>query len=253
MFANERQNSIYEMLQKDGAVNTSTLVEHFGVSLETIRRDLLHMEERKMLKRVHGGAVQFKEMKPFYSLKRRNQENSEQKRELSYTAAEFVSEGDYIGVDSGSTATIFAEVLKEKFSRLTIVTYSSDVFEILRDHADFSVILCGGHYLKEENAFCGPIAVATLNNLHMQKAFVCPTAISMRFGICDHQKDLLPLQQCMLRNADDVYILSDNSKFEGRAILKLDDMRSDYYYVTDSALGDELKKIYDENNIKIYF
>lgn len=57
MFARERQEKIYEQLQKSGAVTTSGLVNVFHVSIETIRRDLLAMELQGRLSRVHGGAV----------------------------------------------------------------------------------------------------------------------------------------------------------------------------------------------------
>lgn len=52
-------------------------------------------------------------------------------------------------------------------------------------------------------------------------------------------------------SADNIFILADSSKFEKKAILKLDDMKNEYIYVTDSSLHDELKKLYKENNIKI--
>ena len=57
MFAQERQDKIYEMLQKDGAVTAAKLMALFGVSIETVRRDLLVLEQSGKLLRVHGGAV----------------------------------------------------------------------------------------------------------------------------------------------------------------------------------------------------
>ena len=63
MFAKERQDKIYELLQNNGAVMTSQLVKSFEVSIETIRRDLLLMEENGQLTRVHGGAVLKSDMK----------------------------------------------------------------------------------------------------------------------------------------------------------------------------------------------
>lgn len=251
MFANERQNEIYRMILRDGAVTTTKLVELFCVSVETIRRDLLFMEHSRKLKRVHGGAVVLGEMKNFPTLELRNLEMNEEKRELTVVAAECVNEGDHIGIDSGSTAIFFAEALKEKFSSLTVITYSSDVFEILRNHADFKVILCGGNYVKEENAFCGPLTLAMIELLHIKKMFLCPSAVSMKYGICDYQQDLFMLQKAMLKISDEIYVMADSSKFEGRALLKIDDMRSDYFYITDGKLSNELKEIYSENNIKI--
>ena len=57
MFAKERQQKIYLMLKEKNAVTTSDLGERFGVSIETVRRDLLEMEQNGLLIRVHGGAV----------------------------------------------------------------------------------------------------------------------------------------------------------------------------------------------------
>ena len=68
IFAEHRQRLIYEQIQNLGAVTTAKLVDAFGVSLETIRRDLLVLEKNGMLKRVHGGAVKISDMKQFASL-----------------------------------------------------------------------------------------------------------------------------------------------------------------------------------------
>ena len=125
MLAKERQEKILELLQRNGAVTTSHLVDLFQVSIETVRRDLLSMEQQGRLSRVHGGAVAKQNMKPFYELEKRNTEYSGEKLALSRKAAEFVSEGDVIGIDVGSTANFFADALKERFSRLTVITYFS--------------------------------------------------------------------------------------------------------------------------------
>jgi len=116
MFAKNRQDKIYEHIQKFGAATTADLVKEYSVSVETIRRDLLFMEEQGLLKRVHGGAVANSDMKKFYNLQERNKEFSDEKRNLSLNAAGFVKEGDIIFLDQGSTAISFAQILKEKFS-----------------------------------------------------------------------------------------------------------------------------------------
>ena len=252
MFANERQDKIYDMIQNNGAVTTAKLVDFFGVSIETIRRDLLAMEQNGRLTRVHGGAVAKSGMKPFKELKERNKEFGKQKYELSLKAAEFISNGDIIGIDSGSTAISFAKVLKERFSKLTVVTHSMDVFEMLSDHKDFSVILCGGYYLREENAFYGELTLDMLNSLHIQKTFIFPSAVSFECGIYDYQKDLYQIQKQLVKSSDEIYILADSSKFEKTALLKLDNMKPEYIYITDNSLQDEIVKLYKENDIQIY-
>ena len=152
LFAKERHDKIYDMVCKNGAVSTSDLVKLFGVSIETVRRDLLEMENKGLLARVHGGAVKVGEMPPFYDLAKRHQSRSAEKTALAQIAITEVNEGDFIAVDSGSTAIHFTEALRDHFTNLTVVTYSLDVLEILRDHKSIQTILCGGHYLHQENS-----------------------------------------------------------------------------------------------------
>ncbi len=252
MFADERQGIIYKHIKKYGAVTTASLMDEFQVSIETIRRDLLVMEKRGVLKRVHGGAVEISGMKHFFDLEDRNKEFIKEKRELSINAAAFVEENDIIFIDSGSTAIHFSEVLKERFSKLTIITHSLDVFNSLCDYKDFEVILCGGHFDKKEKAFYGSLVLDTLSKIHVQKAFISPSAVSIKYGICDYQEEFYQVQKKMLQCMNDVYVLADSDKFEKKALLKLDDMKKEYHYITDSNLSDELERLYKENEIQIY-
>ena len=57
MFAVERQNIICKKIEDKGSVSISELIELFGVSVETIRRDLLELERQGKLRRIHGGAM----------------------------------------------------------------------------------------------------------------------------------------------------------------------------------------------------
>ncbi len=252
MFANERQNRIFEIIKTKGAVTTNELIQIFGVSIETVRRDLLSMEKDGKLNRVHGGAVAKSEMKPFLDLSSRNKEYEKEKSALSIKATEFIREGDIIALDTGSTAIIFASVLKEYFSNLTIVTHSLDVFNILAHHKNFSVILTGGHFLKEENAFYGSLAIKTIENLNIQKSFIFPSAVSLRGGVCDYEKNLIGVQEYMLKSADEVYILADSSKFEKKALLKVSDTSQNFIYVTDNGISNEILDLYKDNGLSIY-
>lgn len=80
MFAQERHNEIYDAVQKSGAVTTSGLVSRFGVSVETIRKDLLFLEKKGLLTRVHGGAVVRTDLKPFSALPQRRKDYNVQKK-----------------------------------------------------------------------------------------------------------------------------------------------------------------------------
>lgn len=252
MFAKERQDKIYSLVSKNGAVETAALVKTFNVSIETVRRDLLFMENQKLLKRVHGGAVKLGDMRSFPSLEMRNHSNTEEKTSLARKAVTFISDGDFIAIDCGSTANCFAEVLKDSTLELTVLTHSMTVFDILSKNKYFNVILIGGQFMAKENAFYGTLALNMLDSVHVKKSFIFPSAISLEFGICDFQPDLYAIQKKMIEIGDEIFVLADSSKFEERALLKIEDMKSEFTYITDSALPDALKNLYSDNGITIY-
>ncbi len=252
MLAENRQKWIADRLSAHDSVTTAELVRELSVSAETIRRDLLEMEELNLLRRVHGGAVRASAMKPFDHLEHRSHQNVDKKQALSRAAAALVRDDDFIGIDMGSTAIYFARALKETCSRLTVITHALDVFDILRGYKNFNVILCGGHYMPRENSFYGPLTLDMLDRMHLGKAFIFPSAVSMEAGITDHQQDFYLIQKKMTEISDSIYILADSSKFGKKALLKLCDMRQDYTYVTDSAIDDTEFRLLSENNFVVH-
>lgn len=251
MFADERQKIIYEIIKSDGAVTIARLVSDFQVSAETARRDLLALERAGLLRRVHGGAVSKGEIMPRMSLEERNRSFSEEKVQIAKAAADLVEEGDIIGIDAGSTAIPFAKELSRRFSSLTVVTYSRDVFDILSENKGITVILTGGEYNGEERYFGGPIAINSLDALYMKKAFIIPVAVSLEYGISWFSKDFSLLSSKLVERSDKVIVLADSSKFEKCALYKRSETKSGYTYVTDGDLSEAIKSLYSENGIEI--
>lgn len=247
MLAEERHNSIILMIKNNGAVSTDELVSVFSVSDETIRRDLIKLEKSGLCTRVHGGAVRNSEFVQPSMISYRIGKNENLKIELAKKAMKFVNENDIVGIDSGSTTVAFAEMLKENFEHLTIITYSLSVFEILKNK--FKIILCGGLFDEGENAFYGNVAVSQMSELHTQKLFLAPSAISVKSGIRDYNEDLILVQKAMYDNSDKVFILADSTKFEKSALYKIDDISSRVTIITDNKLSVDIRGIYSDNNI----
>ena len=252
MLANERQSRIYDLIRQNGSVETTKLAELFGVSIETVRKDLVALEKQSAILKIHGGAVAKSQFKQKQKLLIRCEENNDRKKELALKAMEFICEGDIIGVDEGSTAIIFAKALKERFSRLTVVTYSLDVLNILRECDGFELVLCGGTYMKEERSFYGKQTLDALGNMHVQKAFIFPTAISLEFGICGYNDNILQVQDGLIKSANEVYMLADSDKFEKTALQKLRDNDEKFNYITDNMINKEIRKKFKDNNLKLF-
>lgn len=251
MFASERQEEIAQLVSERSAVRINELVSRFGVSAETIRRDLLELERVHRLRRVHGGALRIPCSVEYLSRSERGGKNQARKAELAEYAAGLIRENDTIMVDSGSTAVEFARMLVRRFEKLTVITNSLEVFELVRARESYSLYLCSGFFLPGENAFYGPWTLDFLGQLHAATAFLFPSAISMQYGAMDYDRDLYGVQQKMMERADRTVFLADSDKFEKTALLKLADLREDSLLVTDSGLEEEIFQLYQENRIRV--
>lgn len=251
MFAKERHIEILSLLRSEGAVSVSDLTGRFCVCIETVRRDLLQLEQQGLLQRVHGGAVLPGAMAHLSQLEQRMEENKPGKQELSQTAASLVAQGDVIYIDSGATSRYFAQALKASGKKLTVVTHSQDVFELLQDAPGIGLILCGGQYMHAERAFYGHFTIQMLQQLHMDKAFLIPSAISLQGGACDFIPELLSVQKQAIAQCDRLYLLADSEKFERRGLYRLCELDRQYTVITDSGLSPLLRQAYLEQGLEI--
>lgn len=251
MFADERYKEIRRILNERGSVTVSELMERFHVSIETVRRDLMAMEQQRELKRVHGGAVRLTQMRQFKQVSLRKQENFQEKNELSMAGIQLVREGDIISIDYGSTAILFARALKGRFRKLTVVTHSLDVFYELEQETEYKRILAGGEYLDSESAFYGELATQFMEGLHVEKAFVFPSAVSLEGGVQDFITELVPVQKSFIRHADKIFVMADSSKIEKMALMKICDLDMCDAVITDGGLDEGIRERYLQANVRI--
>ena len=252
MLASQRHNEIHLLLKRNGAVTIAGLMETFGISMETARRDLAAMEKAGLLTRVHGGALPLDTAHLYHPLKDRMHYQQPQKQAIARTAADFVNEGDYIAISAGSTALAFAQELRKRFRRLTVVTFGLNVFNALRDLPDYTIFMAGGTYYPPEGAFVGSATAAFISGMYVQKSFIFPSVLSLENGITSHTAPA-PQLQGLIRQCDQLYVLADSTKFEKNSVYHVSPMRQDFIYITDQGLPEELRKLYAENQLNFIY
>ena len=251
MLAIERQNAIRNLVRETGSVTLSELVAMFGVSSETIRKDLLTLEKTGILSRTHGGAISTAKKGIFIPLKERKTDHLPEKQELCGYAIRHIRNGDTIAIDEGSTATELAKQIVCTFSKLTIATHSLEVFEILAQNPGFDLILFGGTFDREEMAFYGRQTLAAVGQHHFDKCFLFPSGVSLQYGLMDYLSDFLDVQDAYIAHSTQTYILAYSDRFEKPARVKLRDVDPGFIYITDSRLPPEIVARYEQHHIKI--
>ena len=144
MFAEERQQEMVKLLYESGAIKVNQLSKLFGVTEETIRRDLEKLEFENKLRRTHGGAITIDEKNdddiPF---KKRKVLMAKEKRSIANEAVKLIEEQDVIFLDAGSTALYLAKALPN--ISIKVLTNSLLVAFELNKKNNIQVILTGGN------------------------------------------------------------------------------------------------------------
>jgi DeoR/GlpR family transcriptional regulator of sugar metabolism len=138
-----RHNEIVQRLRAAGSVSVGELAEIFGVSHETVRRDLKLLADQGHLDVVHGGASRRGMMEP--PISERGEENPQGKAAIARTAARMVDNESTVLIDSGTTSAALALELVGR-PGLTICTNSlNHALTLCRVHG--RMILTGRAYL----------------------------------------------------------------------------------------------------------
>ena len=219
--AQGRRSEIVQKLREDSSVSVSELSRFFGVSEVTIRKDLKILKERKLLVRVHGGAI----MGAGSTLDEREERNfnfkrlvnSREKEAIGRAAAAHIKNGDTILVDSGTTALEVVRNL-ERFQDLTIITNSLHAMTEALKYKRFKVILLGGTVRESSYSMVGPLAESNLKLFYCDKLFLGVDSFSVDAGLSTPNVEEASTNQVMITRAREVIAMFDSSKLNKRAL-----------------------------------
>lgn len=240
MIAPQRRNKIKELLLAEGSVKVADLAKAFNVSEETIRRDLMQLEQEGILEKNYGGAVLAVEWQQAMAIvppvQQRKFQYYEEKDAIAKAAAALVEEGTNVILDSGSTTWCVARHLKN-VSNLTIVTNGIDIAEECSANEDRSIFLLGGKLNRKSMCLVGPQAENELQKYDAHYAFLGTSGISLRKGFTSSDLYESQVKRAMIKAAQRVVVVADHSKFVKHAFVSFAAFR-DVDQVITSELAD---------------
>jgi DeoR family fructose operon transcriptional repressor len=249
MFAEERKSKIIERLNKYGKVKVCDLSQRYEVSEVTIRRDLQELEEDKLIKRVHGGAVLNDNTKFEPTFSEKIDKFYDEKESVGRLAASMIVDGDTVALDAGTTTLSIARYIVAK--NITVLTNSVDIAYELAKKQDVEVIVTGGTLRWETRAMVGPVADNTLKNFRVDKAFIGTNAICIINGLSTPNIIEANTKREMIRIAKQTIVVCDHTKFNSVSFAKIVDLDSVDIIITDNKLDTELLEKFEEKDVKI--
>lgn len=252
MLVHDRHQQIMQLLHEIQSVKTADLIARFGVSFETIRRDLEYLEREGFLKRVHGGATlpaaDYQKELPFTV---REMKRIQEKRELAQTALRYVEEGQSLFMDVSTTNTEFAKALMAHFDRLTILTNSFEIASVLIAKPQFTIVFIGGVVRNSERCVVGDLAESFVSQFHADLFFMSVSGISLTEGLTDYGIGEIQLKKRMLERSDKVFVLADSSKFNVVSLTPLCGLDKIERIVTDSGIDRDVLERYKQAGVLI--
>ncbi len=229
-----RRSKILELLNMQNNITVVALSKMFDVSDVSIRNDLAHLEAKGLLIRTRGGAIT-RPVNFDLSLNQRLKRNYKQKQKIGKKAVEYISDGDTIVMDSGSTILEVARNLKN-FKNLKLVTNSLPITELIADNNEIEVVIPGGILRPEMRSLMGSFAERSLMNFYCDVAFLGVDSIVPGMGIYTPQEYEATLSQTMIKISRKVIVVADSTKFGRKSFVRISEMSDIDVLITDDGI-----------------
>lgn len=216
MLAEQRYQAILNILDRDGTVKSTDLCELLGSSRETVRRDLGELNAQGLIRRIHGGAMRVQPSQaaesPYTAFAQRKKANLQAKEAIARAAAEYIHDGQIIALDSGTTCVALAKEIKNRFRSLTVISNSLAVARVLANSPNITLLMTGGVYRADEDAFVSEHAALIFSKLNVDTLFLTVSGVSAERGVTYQRADELLVQNAMLDASETAIVIADSSK-----------------------------------------
>ncbi|HZD22181.1 MAG TPA: DeoR/GlpR family DNA-binding transcription regulator, partial [Acidimicrobiia bacterium] len=203
------------------------------------RRDLAHLQDQKLVRRVHGGAVPWEGLRYEPLLKVRGGLYPEEKHRIGKRALdELPSEGSIL-LDSGSTSAHLAQLLPQDRD-LTVVTNSIPVAQALETNEAMEVVLIGGTLRKNTMALVDATGVDALSKIVVDVTFLCTDGASPKKGFTTPYTEEVAIKRAMISSARRVVALFDHSKVGNDRLHWFASIDEVDTIITDNGVSDEV-------------
>lgn len=210
MFVHERYQHILTRLNELGSVRTIELAAALGVTHETIRNDLLALELRGELVRIHGGATRPSRARGDVPLTERQLTHREAKMAIAREAVKRIQPNETIFLDASSTALTITEFLPD--FPLTLLTNALNVFTALEGRQNIDLICTGGLYDSRSRSFIGLLAETTLHRYNIHRMFFSGSGLDLQRGVSETNSRQALFKERVIALSEDVIFLADHTK-----------------------------------------
>lgn len=249
MFLSPRHQQILDIAKTHGKVLVEELASRFDMTPQTIRKDLNDLCEKKLLNRIHGGAV-FPSGTENMQYEQRRQIAAGEKEAIGRAAAGLIPDNASLFVNIGTTTEAVGQALLDH-GRLMIITNNINVANRLRVYPQFEVVIAGGVVRAADGGVVGEAAVDFIRQFKVDYAVIGASAIDDDGALLDYDFREVKVAQAIIANARHVILVADSTKFERTAPVRIAHISQVHTFVTDSCYPPSVQKICREHGVNL--
>ena len=242
----ERYRHLQEYLSGLDFVSQEGLCTRLGASKATVRRDLIELERKRIIKRVHGGAMAISTRDDALDFRKLSGSCQEEKIRIGQATANLVQDGQTIILGGGSTVAEVARCLVDR--PIQIITNSIPVAEIFWECKHTEVTLTGGYLYPRLGIQLGPICERMLHSVSADIAFMGIRGITEE-GLSDSSALVVESIRAMIKCAERTVIVADHTKFGRKAMVHVADLGELNQIISDRDLAQGHREMLDRQGI----
>ena len=209
-----------EEVRRLGSVSVEALAERFGVTLQTVRRDVKLLAEAGLLARFHGGVRLPSSTTENIAYRQRQQINRDAKQRIARAVARAVPNGCSLIINIGTTTEAIARELMQHRD-LRVITNNLNVAAILSDNPECEVIVAGGTVRSRDRGIVGEVTVDFIRQFKVDIGLIGISGIEADGTLRDFDYREVNVARCILAQSREVWLATDHSKFNRPAMVEL--------------------------------
>jgi DeoR/GlpR family transcriptional regulator of sugar metabolism len=248
MLKEERLKYIMHQVNLHNKVLSVDISRELNVSDDTIRRDLKELEKEGKILKVHGGALSpslhfsLTGSKPVYAV--------EAKRQIAMKAKSLFKNDIAILMEGGTTILELARSIPENL-RASAFTLSPQIAITLSEHTRLDVVTIGGKLSKNAYIHTGASVINQLSEIKTDLCIIGANGLSVAEGLTDSDWEIVQVIKAMVRSSKQVAVLCIAEKLNTSQKMKICDLNSIDFLITEAAPDDPILEPYRNADITV--
>lgn len=228
-----RKPEIVNLARRDGIVTVDDLVSRFGVTAQTIRRDLTELADEGQLERIHGGALLPSKTTNIGYSERRGL-NQSAKVDIARCCAKEIPNDCTVFLNIGTTTEAVAAELVDH-EGLLVVTNNMNIATELSDAEGIEVVVTGGNLRRSDGGLIGDLAKQIISQFRFDYAIIGCSALHEEGDILDYDFLEVGVSKEIIGRSQHVFLVADTTKFDRKAPARIASLSSVETFFTDAS------------------